>query len=434
MNIRGVETVISERLGLDPEALGSTVLPRTIQTRLNSGEKFALERYLELLVSNPQEIEALADDLVVSETWFFRGGEPLYHALAQFVAQRAAIHKTRLPVRILSSPCSTGEEPLSLSIALHKAGLAADQYEIDAVDLSQSHIDKAKAAIYPESAFREPGLDVRSYSFKKIDANWVPHSHLLQSVHYRTGNIVDPLFLQNEPLYDLILCRNLFIYLTADGRKRAFSSLDRLLSPDGCLCLTTAEADRLPVGQFAPVGPIEFGIYRRTTPSNIVTAKTPGVSRLKVKSTSPSGTLSLSAPRPSSATAQSRVTSARIPHESPQQAYVTKADRARVENNPLDHARSLANAGRLSEARVACEELVRSQSQLPDAYSLLGVIHFAEGRFSEAAEVFRKALYLSPNHLEALTHLIILCNARGDTPQATLLQKRLNRLAVESQS
>jgi chemotaxis protein methyltransferase WspC len=435
MSIRVLETVIRERLGLDPEALGSSALSRTIQARLNSGERIALEEYLELLVSNPHEIESLADDLVVSETWFFRGGEALYYSLAQFVAQRAATQTTGLPVRVLSVPCSTGEEPLSLAIALHKAGLSADQYQIEAVDLSQSHIDKANAAIYGEFAFREQGLDIRSHFFKKIEANWVPHPHVRQAVRYRIGNIVDPQFLQNELTYDLILCRNLFIYLTADGRKRAFASLDRLLSPDGFICLTTAEADRLPIGQFTPVGPIEFGIYRRISPSNSsITAKTFVVSQPKFKSASQLGTVTLSTPRPYSAPAHPTITPLRIPPERTQKANVTIPDRAWVENDPLEEARSLANAGRLSEARVACEELVRSRGELPDAYSLLGVIHLAEGRLSEAVEVFRKALYLAPNHLEALTHLIILCNARGDSPQATLLQKRLNRLAEEDQS
>jgi chemotaxis protein methyltransferase WspC len=61
---------------------------------------------------------------------------------------------------------------------------------------------------------------------------------------------------------------------------------------------------------------------------------------------------------------------------------------------------------------------------------LLGVIHQAEGRVSEAAKAFRKALYLSPDHLESLTHMIVLCNARGDTAQAAVLQKRAMRLAA----
>jgi chemotaxis protein methyltransferase WspC len=102
-------------------------------------------------------------------------------------------------------------------------------------------------------------------------------------------------------------------------------------------------------------------------------------------------------------------------------------------NTTLERARDLANAGRLSEARTACEELIRSQLELPEAYSLLGVIHQAEGRMNEAAEAYRKALYLAPNHLETLTHMIVLCNARGDTVQAAVLRKRAKRLASEDE-
>jgi chemotaxis protein methyltransferase WspC len=104
-------------------------------------------------------------------------------------------------------------------------------------------------------------------------------------------------------------------------------------------------------------------------------------------------------------------------------------------NIPLDRARTLANAGRLAEARSACEESIRLQAELPEAYSLLGVIHQAEGRASEALEAFRKALYLAPSHAEALTHMIVLLKARGDAPQAAALQNRLRRLTeAEDQS
>lgn len=94
----------------------------------------------------------------------------------------------------------------------------------------------------------------------------------------------------------------------------------------------------------------------------------------------------------------------------------------------------MADLGRLSEARAICEELIRAQAGFTEAYVLLGVIHQAEGRLLEAQETLRKALYLAPNHVEALTHMVVLCNARGDVPQAAIFQKRLRRLVAEGQA
>jgi chemotaxis protein methyltransferase WspC len=434
MTMPKVEAVIRERLGLDPAALGPSILPRTIENRMKAEGETGLEAYLERLANKPYEIDILAEELVVSETWFFRGGHTLYKALAQFVVDCIASHPTGIPIRVLSIPCSTGEEPLSLAIAIHRCGIPTDKYVIDAIDLSQSHVERAKAGIYSSFAFREPGLDLRPSYFNKIGSNWTPLPHIKQTVHYRTGNIVDPALSLHELPYDLILCRNLFIYLTADGRKKAFAALDRLLSREGCFCVTSAEADRLPTGQFVSEGPIEFGLYRRIeTDSSFVSDKQIPSIKLKPNAT-PQATFfeNPSSKKPFTSLPSHSDTTPELDRSGPPDpTSTTTPGKGGPDCNALDKARDLANAGLLSEARVACEEAIRTQTELPEAYSLLGVIHQAEGRVPEAAEAFRKTLYLAPNHVETLTHLIVLCNARGDTTQATVLQKRLKKLTPE---
>jgi chemotaxis protein methyltransferase WspC len=79
-------------------------LPRTIDNRMKANGLTTAERYLELLTADPDEIEALAAELVVSETWFFRGGQPLFQRLAQFVADCASGRPPGFPVRALSLP------------------------------------------------------------------------------------------------------------------------------------------------------------------------------------------------------------------------------------------------------------------------------------------------------------------------------------------
>ena len=71
----------------------------------------------------------------------------------------------RRPVRILSVPCSTGEEPYSLVIALHEQLTPPADYQIDAVDLSTAHLERARAARFTSFAFREAGPDIRPAYF-----------------------------------------------------------------------------------------------------------------------------------------------------------------------------------------------------------------------------------------------------------------------------
>lgn len=414
MSLLRLESVVRERLGLDPAALGPSVLPRAVNVRMHARSAATTEAYREVLADDTREILALAGELVVSESWFFRGGWSLFQRLAQLIQTRAAARQGGPPVRVLSLPCSSGEEPYSLAIALLEANVPVEACRIDAVDLCAASIEKAVAGRYSEFAFREPEIDPRPKYFRPSGAMWTLAPQVRHAVHFRTGNAIDAYLLADEPAYDLLMCRNLFIYLTPEGRTQALTTLDRLLAPDGCLCITPAEADRLPPSRFAPDGPVERGLYRRlngiTAPGN----RGPGTGSLDWGS----GAIRLSTGR-----AQPGVVPVPSPVSSPRETLPGSASAMTV-----DRARTLANGGRLDEARSACEALIRTQSNLPDTYSLLGVILEAEGNTSDAAEAFRKALYLAPDHPEALTHMILLCTARGDVPRAEVLRNRLRRL------
>jgi chemotaxis protein methyltransferase WspC len=266
MNPAAVEPVIRERLGVDPASLGPAVAARAVEARMRATHSPTVESYFALLLA-PTEVNALAAELAVPETWFFRGGRRLFDGLADFLLRRAT-RGAGSPARALSIPCSTGEEPYSLAIALHERLVPPDAVRIDAVDVSASHLDRASTGRFPDASFREPGIDPRPTHFRHVADRWELHPHLRPLVQFRSGNMTDPAFLAGEPVYDLILCRNLFIYLTADGRKRAMAHLDRLLAPNGRLCLSTAEADRLPAGKFVADGPNEFCVYRRMESGN----------------------------------------------------------------------------------------------------------------------------------------------------------------------
>jgi chemotaxis protein methyltransferase WspC len=410
MNLLAVEALVSDRLGIDPASLGSAVLPRAVETRMKLRHVASPQAYIAMLGAEVAEVDALVAELVVAETWFFRGGRSFFDRLAKFITGRAV-----KPVRILSVPCSTGEEPYSLAVALHDLHIPPEHYRIDAVDLAPEHLKRAALGRFTAFAFREAGTDIRPLYFRTSEDRWQIQPHFRHSIRFLFGNLIAPSFLVAESAYDLILCRNLFIYLTPDGRRRAMANLDRLLVRDGWLCLTPGEAERLPAGRFVQEGPLEFGIYRR----NAVGSGVNTVAEATLTSTPASPAIPPSVP-----VAEPRF---------PPRGVVAPPARAQSHNPvaPLEAARALANAGQLVEALAACESVLRVETESADAYALLGVIHQAEGHFSEAAEALRRALYLAPDHPEALSHMLVICDRRGDTTQADAIRRHLARTARE---
>jgi chemotaxis protein methyltransferase WspC len=427
MSLLRVEAFVRDRLGIDPGALGPSIFPQAVATRMRVHSVAAQDAYLGILATTPGEVDALAAELVVPETWFFRGGRQLFERLAEFIVTR-----TSHPVRVLSVPCSTGEEPYSLAITLHKRHTPPEQYHIDALDLSAGHIERAAEGRYTNFSFRDTSTDIRQIYFRPSGDQWQILPQLRHGVHFRTGNIIAHAFLSGSAPYDLILCRNLFIYLTPDGRKQALVNMDRLLAHDGWLCLTPGEADRLPPGRFVQEGPSELGIYRR---AGVGSGSFKGYTGLPPCATKagPSGASTPKGVQEKNAEA-TRFLDCCLPlgRSAPEgPAYLAHGGSPVTADDSLAVAQKLADAGKLTEARLVCEELLQTQLKSADVYTLLGVIHQAEGRTAEAAQCFRRALYLNPDCSEALEHMIVISEQRGDATQTAALRRRLSRTTRE---
>src|SRR5262249_53779893 len=132
MNLAPILDLLRARTGLDPAALGPHAVASAVAGRL---AELGLEAgaYAGRLAGDPAEFGGLVDAVVVPETWFFRGGE-LFGRLAG-LARFETARRPGATFRALSLPCSTGEEPYSLAIALAEAGVPPPRYWIDGIDL-----------------------------------------------------------------------------------------------------------------------------------------------------------------------------------------------------------------------------------------------------------------------------------------------------------
>ncbi len=161
-----IEDLLRQRMGLNPDSIGSRSILRVVRREMHSSGVKNFPDYLTKLKNSPALFEALVESIVIRETSFFRN-RPAFTFLRQWVAQEwqrnapsnfpadaAEGQRTTQPLRALSIPCSTGEEPYSIAIALLRAGLSLDEFEVMGMDISAVAIARAKQGIYSSYAFR----------------------------------------------------------------------------------------------------------------------------------------------------------------------------------------------------------------------------------------------------------------------------------------
>lgn len=412
-----IEALLKARIGLDARSIGPGALERALRERQAALQAHDVAAYWNLLHSHADEFQALIEAVVVPETWFFRHREALL-ALGRFAAERVFGAPAR-QVRVLSLPCASGEEPYSIAMALLDAGIPPARFRIDALDISASALERARAGIYGGNAFRGAPLDFRERYFTPCPGGFALDARVRELVQTRLGNIVDPNLLAGEAPYDFVFCRNLLIYFDTEVQQRAVHTLARLTASDGTIFVGPAEASLLSAQGLQSAGvPLAFA-FRKALPAAAPDAR-PMQGTAAPATATASGLPRPVAPHAPKVQPAPAKRAPRHPPRRPQPAAAEPAD-------ALARISALADRGELEAATAACEALIAGQGPSADACCLLGVLHDAAGRTPGARDAYRRAIYLDPGHQEALYHLAALLEAEGDHAGATRLRQRAQR-------
>ena len=405
---------LKARIGLDVASVGEAIIERAIRQRCTQLQVESSDQYWLLLQGSADEQQALIEAVVVPETWFFRYPES-FATLARLAVARLGELKGGRALRLLSLPCSTGEEPYSMAMALFDAGLAAHQFKIDAIDVSPLSISRAKRAIYGKNSFRGQPTDFRERYFTATEAGDELQERVREQVRLRVGNLLDPGLLAGEPPYDFVFCRNLLIYFDLATQKQVFEVLKRLTHDDGVLFIGPAEGNLLARLGMRSIGAAQSFAFKRhvePAPEPLPVFK-PQSLPLPVRAPA----MAVARPRPFASKVRS---SAGV--KSPVAAPVAD-DAATL----LGQIATLANEGRSAEARAACERYLQQHEPVAQVFYWLGLLSDVAGSTFEAQGYYRKALYLEPQHPEALAHLAALLASQGDLAGARRLQERAAR-------
>lgn len=396
MNTELVEDFLRETIGLDSESLGRAMISRVVHRRMREAGIGREADYVRGLRTDVVLRQQLVEELVVPETWFFRDREP-FSLFARLAAARRAAGRR---VHVLSLPCATGEESYSIAIALLGAGFAPEDFRLDSIDISEAAIRAARRASYGPNSFRESGRVPPAAWFEPDGARWRPMERVRDCVRFRQGNLFE---LAGGEDCDFVFCRNLLIYFDAPTQALAMKRLLGALARDGVLFVGHAEA----------AVALREGLSPRPESRTFAFSRAPGRAQERA-----------SPPR-----ARARVRARPVaPEPRPFADVVPGPPREEPAPASLADMRALADSGRLAEAEAAVKAHVDRHGPTAEAWCLIGVLHDARGDDGGAERAYRKALYLDPKQGEAITHLALLLERRGD-PGAAQLWRRAGRAA-----
>ena len=234
-------SLIHQRTGHDFSRYKEGTLLRRIRRRLQVQHLTSAEDYLAVLAQDATEAESLLKDLLIGVTQFFRDPDA-FQTLAQQIVPRIVQGKvTEAPIRIWVPGCASGEEAYSVAILLreHLERLEARRFvQIFATDLDAEMLAEARHGRYPADIAEQVSPERLARFFVREGQHYQTIKELREMCIFSEHSLIrDPPFSQ----LDLISCRNVLIYLSAELQKKLVPLFHYALRPGGFLFLGPSE-------------------------------------------------------------------------------------------------------------------------------------------------------------------------------------------------
>ena len=263
-----VRDLIAERAGVYYDEAKLGLLADRISEHVTAEGLTSLLDYYYLLrydAEAPRHWQRLMDRLAVPETYFWRQWEQM-ETLATIVAPRL-LEMRDGPITVWSAACCTGEEPLSIAIALLEQGIPLERVRIWASDASPAMVERARRGVYRERAFRQLPAHLREKYFQRVsDDEWRITDCVSRAVTWGIANLMNPEEWAAQGHADVIFCRNVFIYFSDRAIRHVATLMAGRMPAHGYLFLGASES----LTRFAL--PLELAEIGRS----FVYVKTPG--------------------------------------------------------------------------------------------------------------------------------------------------------------
>lgn len=232
--------ILRDYCGIDFSYYKENTIIRRLERRVSINRFDSLEEYLILLSQSDKEKEILFRELLIGVTRFFRDTEAFASLTDNIIPQIAASNSKS--IRIWSTGCSTGEEVYSLAILFNEyfeKNNIECELRIFATDIDRHSLNIASQGIYPDNIAADVDNYYLNKYFNRIESGFQVKDNIRKMIVFATHNLLkDPPFSK----LDMIICRNLFIYLKPDVQLKLLSMFYYSLIPGGFIFMGSSES------------------------------------------------------------------------------------------------------------------------------------------------------------------------------------------------
>ncbi len=261
-HLNQILALLRVRTKFDFRCYRKKMLTRRIERRMSLKHFNHLAEYVAFLREHPDEVKQLYRDLLISVTNFFRDPEAFRALETEVIAPLVRAKKPDAPLRVWSAGCATGEEPYSVSALLLEQLAQARkscQIQVFATDVDADALEAARKGTYPESIAADVSPERLGRFFTPVDDSYQVSKQLREIVIFARQNLItDAPFSK----LDLIVCRNVLIYLEPEIQKKIVTLLHFSLNEAGFLFLGPSETIGRQTDLFEPVSK-KWRIFRR---------------------------------------------------------------------------------------------------------------------------------------------------------------------------
>ena len=256
--------LVREKTGHTFNHYKKSVISRRIRRRMYLHGVVSVSEYLDMVANKYGEAALLASDLMIGVTSFFRDSIA-WKALRLEVIKKLVAGEGDVPIRVWTPACATGEESYSIAMMLrHELDFAGKKRELQvfATDVNDKALDKAREGKYPASISADVSQEFmrQFFTYSEDGMSVTVSKELRQHVIFAKQDILtDPPFSR----LDLVICRNLLIYLEPDAQEKCITLFHYALRPGGYLFLGNAESPGRKSELFKYLGHKKCRVYEK---------------------------------------------------------------------------------------------------------------------------------------------------------------------------